>query len=155
MTMPANPPVLLEFDPPPAPRDRWMGPKVHSLGQPAVGNDWSWVGPSDRPFKVDAIRAVFTTSATVANRVPHLQIVSRNGEILVDNPVAVNTAAGLSVRLVGAAGEPWFNNFDGNQQVVIPTMWLPPASIVRTLTTALAAGDQWSAVVVTYTIHRD
>ncbi len=144
--------VVLKPDEP-APRALWQGPTVAGVPQPASGTDFAWKGPEVAAFKLLSLRAVYTASAVVASRVPHLQAVTKNGEILIDTVVETTITAGNGVRLIAGGRMPWWNNFDGNLQAGWLDIWLPAGTSIRTVTTALAAGDQWSAIVISYLLH--
>lgn len=117
-----------------------------ALGNPAAGADWSSAQGSTH--QVISVFATLATSAAVANRLPALQILDAAAHIVVALPASSVQAAALTETYVWGVNLPFTS---GNNQNLIPI----PAGIVvangwtiRTVTSALQAADQWSAIVV-------
>lgn len=112
--------------------------------QPAAGADWSLVVPAGHVYTVRSIMALFATSAVVASRVPRLVFSDGVTDFLFVPPIG-SQAASLTGRFS------WFEHAGGQnvgngQSVSIPTLTLPAGWAVKSNTTAIDAGDQWSAI---------
>ena len=129
------------------------GPIVRPVANPAAGADWSAVLSSNELVAVRSIRAILTTSATVANRSPQLQMTDANGDVLYQDGLSAAIAASVAPAIC------WAQGLDSNGQAGVslsaplPLLWLPPGAVLKVSTALIAAGDQWSAVVVTYDRH--
>lgn len=121
-----------------------------SVAQPAAGADLSEIPNYGDAFRLLTLHAKFVTSATVANRYPHFQFVSPSGEIIHEVVPSAAQVAGATTYydLCGGNGA----SFDGtavHDNVVslsLPDFWFPAGTKVLTLTTGIAAGDQWSSI---------
>lgn len=119
------------------------------VGNPAAGTDWTQTVFGGEQWIVRAVRAVLVTSAAVANRVPHLQIRDGAANIMVDNPTNTNQAASLTEAYNWFSGTQAYQ-FDSSQSIPIPgELRLTAGMVIRTVTTAIQAADQWSAIVLT------
>lgn len=113
--------------------------------QPGVGAEISETVPTGAIWRLISFKYTLTTSATVGNRDSHL-IIDDGTNNLVEIPAASNTAASLAVRYTW--GTPNQMNVSNNAQAMPMTnadIWLPAGCRIRTSTTNLAAGDQYSA----------
>ncbi len=83
------------------------------------------------------------TAATVANRIPHIQIVDPGGNVLWDCAASAAQAASLTVRYSACGGiQPTFN--DGSAIIPIPDVGqLLQGWKLQTVTTGIQAADQW------------
>ena len=123
--------------------------RVVSIPAPLAGVDLSALAPQNGQWDVISLVASLTTSATVANRVPHIIIQDANSQHTVFNSPAINNQlAGTTVTYCAARTgmSAWFDN-----AIVIP---LPGELTLLGLwgiafsTTALQAGDTWSALAL-------
>lgn len=123
--------------------------RVIQVGQPAAGAEWSVTVPGGRQWFIIGGLAILTTSAVVANRRPGFQ--ASDGTTTYLQAVGlVQVAASQFARLgygphltasvQGAA--------DAVENIVTPYGWLPPGSVLQSLTLNLSAGDQYSAVAL-------
>lgn len=121
-----------------------------SVPVPAPGADLLDIPNYGDAYRLLTLRAVLTTSATVANRYPHFQFVSPSGAVLHEVVPMTAQAASTAVAydLVGASGSANEGSQvnDGTASLVLPDLWWAAGTRVRTVTTALQVGDQWSAV---------
>lgn len=122
-----------------------------TVSNPAAGVDWTYTIPVGLQQTLISVRAVLTTSAAVANRFPVLRITSPTGQILADVSALAAVTAGSTVIFVWMAGAP-ANNVNNVQQMSLPSgLRLMGGSSIQVLTSGLQAGDQWSAISITYT----
>ncbi len=116
---------------------------------PAAGVDWSVAVPGGKLWVVDSITAVLATSAVVANRFANL-IVSDGSADVFSLPPNAAQAASLARTLSWVStysgpstftnGNRWSNGF--------PSWYLDGGYTIRTVTQAIDAGDQWSAIAL-------
>lgn len=122
-----------------------------TVSNPAAGADWTYTVPAGLQQTLISVRAVLTTSATVANRFPVLRITSPTGQILADVSALAAQTAGTTITYVWMAGAP-ANNVNNVQQMALPSgLRLLGGSTIQTITSGIQAGDQWSAITITYT----
>lgn len=123
--------------------------RVVPVANPLAGADVVAKVPQNGKWSVSALSAILTTSATVANRVPHLQITDGGaGHVVYDFPLGTNILAGLTTRLSAGTGVIAQSN-DNSAVLVLPfDLDLLGGWTVGFSTTALQAGDQWSALAV-------
>jgi hypothetical protein len=112
---------------------------------PAAGADINEVVPAQRRWTLLSVRAALTTSATVANRSPGYAIDDGANTLLNARSSAVQ-AAGVTGTYYLTPGNQFYNDGTGNILLPFP----PPIPLkagfrIRTATTALQAGDQWTA----------
>ena len=128
--------------------------KVIQAPAPAAGADWT-VTPSDTDrVRIDTVTAVLVTSATVANRLPALQIVDQNGLIVWAADLQAPQAASETVRYSWARG----SGVSASTAVTttrslsgpLPFTWLEPGDSLQVVTGAIAAADQWGVTTVRF-----
>lgn len=128
------------------PRVRWKG-----VGQPAAGADWTDKVISGANVRIVGITATLTTAVAVATRIPALQLKMRDGSLVaVLNTDTGGQAASLAHTwswVIGASAPQTFGTFHVSP---LPDVVLPDGATVGTVTTAIQAADQWSAIVVSY-----
>lgn len=125
-----------------------MGPKVVAVQAPVAGSDWSWQGPTDRPFRIQSVRAVLASSATVANRAAELHVLDRDRNVIIDVPAIASQAA--------SSTETWSwlpvgfgpGTVDNPALGPLPDCWVPDGCSVKVVTAGIQAGDQWSEIVL-------
>lgn len=118
------------------------------VANPAAGAEWLYTVPAGVPAILSSVHFIFTTSAAVADRVPHL-VVDDGTNTLVQKTHYTAQAA-------SQAGEYNFAHFGGDDAapvgyVVFPSF--PPTAVkagyrIGTLTTAIDAADQYSAITL-------
>jgi hypothetical protein len=119
------------------------------VAAPAAGAEWSAKVPAGEIWRVLSVRALLTTSAVVANRVPAL-VVADASRTLLTLGAGVNQAAGLAqlyqwAKRLGATltGQPAVSIANA-----LPELVIPEGGSIGSLTAALDAGDQYSGVVL-------
>lgn len=133
----------------------YMEPSVSGQGaitsvavtNPAAGADFSFTVPTGERLRLRSLTATLTTAVAVANRQPVLNITDGTSILFSIVPTVVQTAslavryswgAMLGVEVVGNGGlfvaEP------------LPDVLLEPGFKVTSVTGAIAAADQWSAI---------
>jgi hypothetical protein len=121
-----------------------------SLAQVGAGLDISVSPANEDPWRLLAFRAKLTTSVVVANRWPHFQIKSKNGDVLHEIvPVAAQAASlGVTYSLIGGNGslDEGSAAHDGVSSLPLPDFWFPPGAKIVSLTTLVDVGDVWSNV---------
>ncbi len=117
---------------------------AYNMGTPAAGADLSYTIPGQSLFQVNSIVATLTTNATVANRQVQL-VIDDSANLFFLSPQGVAQAASLAWQY-GFAPYPFSTLQFGAQQLIHMSNVgkLGGAVRVRTITTGLQAGDQWS-----------
>lgn len=119
-----------------------------ALANPGAGADWQ-TNPTGT-HQLVAVFAQLVTSATVANRLPALQILDPTGHIACSLPASSVQAASLTETYLWGQGLPFSSGQNANL-VPLPTgLTLGQTWTIKTVSTALQAGDQWSAIVLTF-----
>lgn len=135
-----------------------MKPKTvyTTFNQPAAGHDLSNIPNYSDRHKLLCLRAEFVTSATVANRFPHLQLLDQNGAVYWELVPATAQTEGQTTfycwSLDNAASANGTALVDNVAAIGLPNFWVPPQFTWQTKTTAIAAGDQWSNVTTIYEV---
>lgn len=123
-----------------------------AIPSPAAGADFQFTPAQGEAVRVIALLSTLTTSATVANRLPGLRILDQAGNVVYR--VGSATAQVASQTIDHDAAPALSDNqagFDGaNTQWSYPwpDLWLPAGWQIASLTSGLAAGDQWSGIVL-------
>lgn len=131
-----------------APTDGTGNLVAYTVANPAAGANWSFAPNTLTRFKVRNVRAVFTTSATVANRIALLQL-NRGGTIVAQlAPTAVQPASVAEgyTAINGALSVAALTN-----QLYWPLpadFTITPSDSLSVNTTGIQAADQWSAIAV-------
>lgn len=133
---------------------RWIVPS--GISQPAVGADIVYAPVKDACWRLLSLQATLTTSATVATRTPALEIVMGDGELLYAKAVAAAQTAGTAVVYSWAkrAGQGSDTSALAGLYVAdgVPDYHLPNLAVIKTVTLALQATDQWSNVFCVYEV---
>ena len=116
---------------------------------PAVGAEWTFTVPVGQLLELLSLHWVLATSATVANRVSGFEIVDGAGNVIgIWRGGAVQAASlteNYSIGTIDGQSDP-NGNFGA---IIIPApqgLYLPAGFTIRSLTAALQAGDQYSAI---------
>ena len=123
---------------------------------PAAGSDWKFTPSPTARVNVRSIIGTLTTSATVANRVPALQIVARDGQVIFDTASSSAQAASLANVWqwdAGMSGASFSGAYSWSSVVVtnaMPDLWIPPGFIVKVVTRLLDTTDAWTSLFFTY-----
>lgn len=122
-----------------------------SIAQPAAGADFATIISNSDRFSLLTLRATLTSAVTVANRSVHFQVVNPSGQI-VHEIVVPPVAASAAVTFSAVAGTGFYNTaetvYDGVLSLPLPNVWWPDGYTVRSKTTNLQAGDQWSNLYI-------
>lgn len=112
---------------------------------PGAGVEISETVPAGAIWRLKTFTFKLTASAAVANRVPHL-IVDDGTNVLTDSPAPTALTAGQAGRLVTGDNSFAAVAVDGTQWLpMVNSLRLLPGYRIRTLTTGLQAGDQYTA----------
>lgn len=112
---------------------------------PGAGAEISETVPSNAIWRIKSFWFKLTTSATVANRIPHL-IIDDGTNVLLDMPCTTAQTAGQVITYVAADGVSGVGPTDNVSEIRFPfDLRLMTGSRIRTLTTAIQAGDQYTA----------
>lgn len=111
---------------------------------PAAGADWSLAVPAGSVYGLISVQASLTTSATVADRAPRLQLTDGDA-IYLDLPPQAVQAASLTGRFAWVQGMSTYGSA-GGQVVGMPALLLQPGWTLGTSTDNIDTTDQWSAV---------
>lgn len=120
---------------------------------PAAGAEWSQTVPPGEIWLIHAVHAILTASAVVATRFPTLVVddqTTRSGRYSAGAGVTAGQAIEMTWDQVGAFNSPASSTvFMANipADLILQSGWR-----LRSLTSAIDAGDQWSSISVTATI---
>jgi hypothetical protein len=118
-----------------------------AVTNPAAGADWT--ATVTQAGVLQSLRARLVTNATVANRVP-LFIINDDSARTVYASAPFTQTAGLTVDYIWGLALP-INNTNGVSLVPIPQIVVMPNWIIKVVTTAIQAGDQWNPI--TYSLQ--
>jgi hypothetical protein len=119
-----------------------------SVANPAAGADWTYTLPTGYYYRLLAGSMTFTTSATVANRLVMPEIRDAGGAVLwrgmSQGAIAASSSGRHSWTQVGV---PHAIQATGSAQTVaLPDFWIPGGYVLRPLTLAIDAADQYSTI---------
>lgn len=121
--------------------------RQRGVAAPAAGADWTYSCPGQGLQRIVALRALFTASAAVANRLPSL-VLSDGTDDYAASTVGTAITAGLASPVTTWPGASSFGPAAGPLGIPAPTDgWLLlPGWSIRTVTAAIDVADQWSAI---------
>lgn len=124
---------------------------VHAivLTTPAAGADFSFVAGVTQRLRVQAFTATLTTSATVANRIPRLQLKDQAGRLVSQSPPNVVQAAGTSVVYSAQPGQITTTTDTATNTWSLPSTPTITGLTLATSTPGIQTGDQWILGVLT------
>ena len=121
--------------------------RVVTQPNPAAGADFTVNVPAGVMWKIISGQATLTTSATVATRIPQIQLTSQGHDIGVypgnETDAASITAVVTFSQCLPSVSAPGGLN---NSTIALPTYPLVQGDTFGSDTVALQAGDQWSAI---------
>lgn len=128
-----------------------MGFQSIALTNPGAGSEISETVTSGEMWKLQSITFSLVTSATVANRRVHFQVNGPEGRLL-DAFSDIDQPASTTRQYTVAAFGNLPDREDGDDILIPipPDFLVPQTSTLKTSTTNLQAGDNFSAPVVTY-----
>jgi hypothetical protein len=124
-----------------------------TVANPAAGSDWVYTATAEFIHSIQAVYCTLVTSATVANRTVGLAYVNTSGvasspNIYLGNSGTVVTAS-TTTNFLFAPFPATPGALTGTQFIQIPPdVGLNKTSTLKTITSLLQAGDQWSNVTV-------
>lgn len=123
--------------------------RVVTPANPAAGVDPVLTVPGGRQWRVAALRAIFTASGAVANRVPRIRI-GDGSAIYWEGGQTTAITAGLAVVISGSVLGPQAPGITASvpSLISLPDLVLPQLSQIAFSTLAIDAADQWSAIAV-------
>ena len=124
---------------------------LYTLPSPSPGTDWTFTVLAGQIWTVLTIRALLTTSGTVAARTPNLLYAgSLHTYLVIAGPstVAASTTAAVNCGVDIAQG-----TFGTALQFQLPNAQLQPGFTVAAATDSLQAADQWSSIVITALVY--
>lgn len=132
------------------PTDQQGGLRGVSVANPAAGADWSLVVPANLRWSILGVQATLVTNATVANRAPSLQIQDPVGHGYdVTAPGAQAASQTIIWNWTPGGPEKTIVGVDASATLGVPTK-VGPAWVIRTVTSLLQAGDQWSTISLVF-----
>lgn len=121
------------------------------LATTGAGQEFTIIVPSKAHWKVRSLRAIFVASATVATRTPQLIVDDGTNVIWTGVPVSEPTAS-QTHGLIYAPGVTHDSKTLASGAIMqycpLPDLDLLAGQRVRSSTTSIQAGDQWSAIVL-------
>jgi hypothetical protein len=130
--------------------------KYAPISTPAAGADWSFTPSGTDAIRVLAIIGTLTTSSTADTRVPALQLVSQDGEIVYQSAPSVSQVASLAdiwqwdASQHGSSFAGLYAASESINTVAMPDMWIPHYWKYQSKTYLLQTGDQWSSLFAIY-----
>jgi hypothetical protein len=124
------------------------------VANPATATDWSYTNNTGNPLLLVTVSALFTASANVASRQPSLFISTPGNRVGVFGVNSTLTASQVARYVFGAglpASAAVVNSPGGVSPTTYPIPWnlfVPVGGLVYVVTAAIAAGDQWSDIVL-------
>lgn len=129
-------------------RQRWRpSPRRQLVTQPAAGASWTQLNDSGGLWLVRGLVFVLATSAVVATRVPEVRAAAGT-DVWFATPALTGQGASLTTRFSAFPGSPAAGTIGFTSTLPWPTdgLMLPPGHILSVVTTAIDAGDQYSAI---------
>ncbi len=132
------------------------GPGNYEIFSQAIGAgvDFTFIVSEGFRWRPVSLRAQLVTDANAANRIPVLEMVE--GASIKASSATSNTQPASTTRIytwfIGASRS---GLIESNVEIPMPEQWLMAANLIRTATTAIQVGDQWSAIVLTVEAKSD
>jgi len=122
----------------------------YAIPSPAAGAEWSATPPAGTLWELLAVRHLLVTSAVVANRGSTLTLTVPGGTPIFQSTIGSNLAASLSAVMTWSAGYGAIANLAGFFSTLpTPPLVIPNNYTLRTATSGLDAGDQYSSIEIT------
>lgn len=121
------------------------------VSNPSAGADWTYT-VTTTPVVLKAVYAQLATSATVANRIP--QLIQDDGANILGSNFAATATASQTVKYTWGSGAAFSSQALASSNVTAHAQVddhgiMPPGWRIRTVTDAIQAADQWSAISLT------
>lgn len=120
-------------------------PRAAAVPNPAAGSEVSVMLNADAYTRLEALRLELVTDGTAANRQVQLELVAAGGVIWRSPAFDAQTASLTRSYFWAIGGEFQAAPALGDHNGYLPDLILPPASIFRTVTENLQAGDDYGA----------
>ena len=122
--------------------------RVVTSAAPAVSTDLSIQVPQSFRWRVQSLQATLVASAAAGNRIPHLVVKDSLGNVVYNYPSPGPQVAGATVIYSAGVGVVSASN-DGATVLCLPiSTHLLERYTIGFVTSALQAGDQWSAMAL-------
>lgn len=122
-----------------------------TVANPAAGADWTYTVPAGVQLTLISVRAVLTTSAAVANRVPLLRVTNPTAQIILDAGSPTTQAASLTYTYSWGAGAQSAASPPSIQIGIPQGLRVAAGATIQTVTAGIQAADQWSAITISST----
>jgi len=118
-----------------------------TAANPAAGADFVVAPSGNLRWRIQAVSALLTTSAAVANRIVHAEVEDSGGVTLSDVAALTAQVASTAVQYTFMPGVSSQATVDGAQLISLPpAMFLDNGMQIASETTGIQAGDQWSNI---------
>lgn len=123
--------------------------RIVTVANPAAAAELAVTVPGGRQWRIQAGRLQLVASATVANRFPVLTL-SDGTTVFWQASLSAAITAGQTVQLSFSPqqGQGGPAPGTGVQGLSIPDLYLPPGTVLATVTAGLSAGDQYSGLAL-------
>jgi hypothetical protein len=118
--------------------------RIVAAPTPAAGADPIFIVPALSRWELQNLGALLTTSAVVANRVPHLIVDDNQGHQVYNFPASTNQVASSAVQYAAGVGVVAASNDNATMLVLPYPLHLNQGWRVGFKTTGLDVGDQWT-----------
>lgn len=118
---------------------------------PAAGANFIYTNQTGAPQSLLAAQATFVTDAVVGNRKVSLQISDAGGHVIASVIDGTLIVASSTITIDAYQGATQTNAASGTTILPIPqNIIIPPGGTVQFLASGIDAGDQWSAINLTF-----
>ncbi len=120
---------------------------TQTIGNPAPGADWTFTIPTAQRWLILTASGQLATSATVASRIPRIQITDTGGTVNWQSGPSQTIPASTTAQVSAGAGQVTVTTDAVSVNQAIPGIALMQgAEIIRVSTTNIQGADQWSNV---------
>lgn len=120
---------------------------IYTLANPAAGAEITLTVPAGKVWRVISMSCILTTNATVANRSPAFTFDDGTNTVYKISASQVEAASSGVFYLIQGENFQAYSNAGFIQMPVLRTL-LGPGYRIRSSTTAIQTGDQYSAIVL-------
>jgi hypothetical protein len=125
---------------------QFVTPLSIGVSNPSAGADWSYTIPSGTTYQLVAAQATFTPSSTAGNRFPGLILDDGSHAFCTTGALVADTASTAVVRSWFAGANDLTSLASPECTPIPPELLLGPGYRVRSNTSGILSGDQWSAI---------
>lgn len=123
---------------------------TNAAANPGAGAELSWTVPASQIWEVQGVRAILTTSATVASREAAMTVDDGTNQFIKVVPGAVQTASLVKGFTYADIGSAYTAPSSGNFMISFPKILAAAGYRIATVTANIQVGDQWSSGVISY-----